>query len=79
MKIYVAIIGTEHHIDGWYGCLQWAGKQARHMQIVKIHVARAGEKDMRIVAEVTEKGVRLIKDGRVIPIPVSRCRSGKAK
>ena len=69
MKIYIGIAGSEIHSDGWLGCLYWSQSQIDNgIDVVKIHVARPGVKTMRVVAEVTRNGVRLIRDGRQVPL-----------
>ncbi len=77
MKTYIGIAGGEIHSDGWLNCLYWSQSQVDNgVGVVKIHVARPDVKTMRVVAEVTNDGVRLIQDGRQVPLRASRERYG---
>ena len=58
--------GIQH---GFLQCLHWAEAEVGNgVPVVKIATARPAEKDARIVAEITESGVRLIEGGRLIPL-----------
>jgi len=77
MKTYIGIAGSKIQSDGWLGCLYWSRSQVNNgAEVVKIHVARPGVKTMRVVAEVTRDGVRLIRDGRQVPLRAIRGRYG---
>ena len=77
MKTYIGIAGSKIHNDGWLGCLYWSQSQIDNgIEVAKIHVARPGVKTMRVVAEVTRDGVRLIRDGRQVPLRAIRGRYG---
>ena len=77
MKTYIGIAGSKIHSDGWLGCLYWSRSQVDNgIDIVKIHVARPDVKTMRIVAEVTSDGVRLIQGGRQVSLHAIRGRCG---
>jgi hypothetical protein len=45
--------------------------------LVKIHTVRAGEKEGRVVSEVSKDGVRLIANGRYVPLRKLRKGDGK--
>ena len=77
MKTYIGIAGSEIHSDGWLGCLYWSQSQVDNgVDVVKIHVARPDVKTMRVVAEITCDGVRLIQDGRHVPLRAVKNRYG---
>lgn len=58
--------GIQH---GFLRCLHWAEAEVRNgVPIVKVATARPADRDARIVAEVTESGVRPIEGGRLIPV-----------
>jgi hypothetical protein len=77
MKTYIGIAGREIHSGSWLGCPYWSQSQVNNgVNVVKIHVARPNVKTMRIVAEVTGDGVRLIQNGRQVPLRVIRGRDG---
>ena len=75
MKTYIGIAGKEIHSGGWLECLYWSQSQVNNgMTVAKLHVARPNLKTMRVVAEVTCAGVRLIRDGRQVPLRAIRGR-----
>ena len=77
MKTYIGIAGRNIHSDGWLGCLYWSQSQVGNgVDVVKIHVARPDVKTMRVVAEVTSDGVRLIRDGRQVPLRAIKGQHG---
>jgi len=77
MKTYIGLAGSEIHSDGWLGCLYWSKSQVDNgVDVVKIHVARPNVKTMRVVAEVTRSGVKLIQDGRQVPLRAIRGHHG---
>lgn len=51
-------------------CLRWAEQKIKEddSSIVKIHNIRGGEKNGRVVAEITGDGLRQIADGRLFPV-----------
>ncbi|MEJ1372594.1 MAG: hypothetical protein RPU32_12545 [Candidatus Sedimenticola sp. (ex Thyasira tokunagai)] len=52
----------------WAACLNWGVTKIKEdpSLVVKIHTVRAGEPNGRVVAEMTNDGLRLIDDGRYI-------------
>jgi hypothetical protein len=73
VKTYIGIAGKDIYCDGWLGCLYWSQSKVNGgVNIVKIHIARPGVKTMRIVAEVTSDGVRLLQNGRRVPLRAIR-------
>lgn len=67
MRIYMADTPDDRLYSGWLHCLNWAQNRVQHdhYPIVQIFKLRAGEKEKRIVAEVTAEGTRIIKNGRI--------------
>jgi len=58
--------GVQH---GFLRCLHWAEAEVRNgVPVVKVATARPADRDARIVAEITQAGVRLIEGGRLIPL-----------
>ena len=78
MRCYIATIGNNVYMNGWQACYQWAKDHIKtnSSHIVKIHLARAGEKTMRIVAEVSDDGIKHISDGRYVPLKAIRGKHG---
>lgn len=63
--------------DNFPNCLRWAQARACSTgSVVKIIVARPGERFARIVAEVTSDGVRASPSHRVIPMKRLRLHHG---
>ena len=77
MKTYIGVAKGAVHSGGWLGCLYWSQSQVINgVNTVKIHVARPNVKTMRVVAEVTNDGVRLIRNGRQVPLRSIRGENG---
>jgi hypothetical protein len=54
---------------GFLHCLLWAREEVGNgVPVVKIAIARPAVKDARIVAEITDSGVKRIEGGRLIPV-----------
>lgn len=69
MRSYFAKQGRTIHSDSWLNCIGWAREQITlTAKPVHILTARPGEKNARIVAEITTDGERRITDGRVIKV-----------
>jgi len=76
MRSYFAAQGKRTYTGGWQAVLSWATEQAKKDPVpVKIIKARPGERQGRVVAEVTQEGIRAIRDGRQVSV---RSLSGKA-
>lgn len=70
MRIIIAIDerARASHTNNLPGCIKWAQRRSEATgRPVKVVVCRAGEKQGRTVAEVTNAGVRLIKSGSLWP------------
>lgn len=70
MRIIMAIDerARQSHSNNLPRCIKWAQQRAEATERpIKIVVCRAGEKQGRIIAEVTSDGVRLIKSGALWP------------
>ena len=81
MKCYIAKDRNTTYSGGWMSCLAWGSKQVQNAPsaVVKIHSIRMGEKFGRVVAEVTQQGVRIIPNGRYLPRgSLWKGRDGKA-
>lgn len=78
MRCYIATRPGGTYTGGWYGCIAWAQDEIRGnpLIVVKLHVARPGVKTARVVAEVAANGVRLIENGRNVPLALLRGRNG---
>jgi len=78
MRCYIATRLGGTYTGGWYGCLAWAQGEVREdpLLVVKLHVARPRVKTVRVIAEVTANGVRLIGNGRNVPLAALRGRHG---
>jgi len=70
MKSYIGKSDRLLFCGGWLHCLNWGMEQVKadKSAVIKIHVARAGEKTGRVVAEITNDGIRLIRNGRYVPL-----------
>lgn len=76
MHCYFAIQGKHTHAGGWYSIATWATSQILlDSTTIKILKARAGEKNARVVAEITQEGMTAIENGRQVAV---RSLSGKA-
>jgi hypothetical protein len=65
MVTYFAVSGREVQPGGFVACILWARERINTDPTpVKIIRARAGEREGRVVAEVTPEGERTIADGR---------------
>ena len=76
MHSYFATQGKLTHAGGWYSVTAWASSQ---IQIdptpVKILKARAGQKQARVIAEVTPEDIHSVQAGRQVAV---RSLHGKA-
>lgn len=79
MRSYIAKSYGLVTAGGWGYCLNWAVDRIREdsSPLVKIHVVRAGEKQARVVAELTSEGIRLIPNGRYVSLRKLRGANGK--
>lgn len=79
MRSYIAKGGCCKYTGGWYGCAHWGMEQVRDdgSLIVKIHAIRAGEKLGRVVSEISTDGIRMIQNGRFVPLKKLRGTNGK--
>ncbi len=70
MKCFVAKTGGKIFSGGWLDSMGWGITQVREdlSSVVKIYTVRAGEKHGRVFAEITKDGVRLIQNGRYMPL-----------
>lgn len=69
IRSYFAVQGRRTYPGGWHTVLTWAGEQTKQDSVpVKIISARPGERNGRIIAEVTREGVRIINHGRQVAI-----------
>lgn len=70
MTVYITTTTSHSFTGGWFQCLAWAQQQvsASSDTVVKFHLARAGEKTATVVAEATTEGLRIIPNGRKIPL-----------
>ena len=65
-QVYIAISAKKRHFGGMLSCLVWAHKEVLEnpKNIATVFRARPGEKEKRIIAEVTSNGITMIKGGR---------------
>lgn len=70
MHTYIAITGQGNATTGgWFQCLQWAKQQIEDtVTVVKVFVAKPGEKEARVVGEVSLDGVRFLPGERQLAI-----------
>jgi hypothetical protein len=70
MKTFIASTGRQRISTSWYHALSWACEKVRvdADNIVKIYIARPGDKRARVVAEVTHEGIRQIEKGRLVDL-----------
>ena len=70
MKTFVAICQDKSFSGGWLQSMNWAVECVRYdlSSVVKVLAVRAGERQGRVVAEFTDDGIRMISDGRCIPL-----------
>ncbi len=70
MRCCIAKGGGQSISGGWLYCLNWGIEQVKDdfSLVVKIYSVRAGEKQGRVIAEITGEGLKLIKDGRHVPL-----------
>ena len=68
MRSYFAVQGSEVYQGGLLSVYNWSRGRATTTNPVKILTARGGERNARIVFEVTPEMVRVIKDGRYLPV-----------
>ena len=66
MRSYFAVHGEDVFQGGWVSVYLWAKQRTATNEPVKILTARGGEKNARIIAEVTLDNVRIIGNGRVM-------------
>lgn len=79
MRSYIAKAGGRSYSGGWHGCAHWGIKQVRDdcSLLVKIHAVRAGEKQARVVSEISVDGIREIPNGRYVRLRKLRGANGK--
>lgn len=69
MRSYFALQGNKLHQGGWLTVRDWG---RRRIQIspstVKLFTARGGDKNARVIAEITSDGERVIQDGRSVSL-----------
>ena len=65
MRSYFAVQDKAVFQGGWMSVCLWAKQRTTIDEPVKILTARGGEKNVRIIAEVTPDGMRIISNGRV--------------
>ncbi len=69
MKSYFAFHGNVVFPGGFVQCVRWAVSETEMgIELIKIAMARAGEANARIIAEVDAEGFQFVSAGRVIPI-----------
>lgn len=69
MKSYFAIQQKQTFAGGWMQCLRWARTCLEdNTAPVQILMARGGEKQARVIAEITPEGMRMIRRGRAMTI-----------
>jgi len=78
MRCYIAKCKSETFSGGWLYCLNLGFARVKEdpSLVVKIHSVRAGEPRGRVVAEITHDGVRLIRNGRHVPLRQLEVRNG---
>jgi len=69
LKTFIAVHGKHKYSHSLMGCCKWANSQSElhPNDVIKIHSARAGDKYMRVIAEVFDGKFRLISNGRKTP------------
>ena len=76
MRTFFAISGRRVFNGGYIDCLLWANSVVtrNHTRIAKVLIARPGEKVARVVAEITQDGLRIIQRpvGRVVGLRTLR-------
>jgi hypothetical protein len=70
MLSYIATTRSKSYRGAWPACVDWCRAQvADHPKTVAhILLARAGEKDGRVVAEIASDGARRVHSGRLVPL-----------
>ena len=69
MHSYFATQGKLTHAGGWYSVTAWACSQIQiNTTPVKILKARPGQKQARVVAEVTPDGIHSVQAGRQVAV-----------
>ena len=77
MVSYVATTRSKSYRGGWQSCVEWSRQQVATDPRVVAHIllARAGEKDGRVVAEIASDGARRVHRGRLVPLrKLPQCR-----
>lgn len=79
MRSYIAKAGGRSFSGGWHGCIYWGKEQVRDDRslLVKIHAVRPGEKEGRVVSEISKEGIRIISNGRYVSLRKLRVTDGK--
>lgn len=69
MRTFFAKQGNKIHNDGLDAVVQWARESIKcDPTPVKIFTARAGEKEAKVICEVTPEGEYVITNGRTLPL-----------
>ena len=70
MKCFIAATQRQSICGGLPDCIYWAtaAVKVNSHEVIKIHVARPGVKNARVIMEVTKDGIRQICDGRVVAV-----------
>lgn len=70
MKCFIAKHGSMIFTGSWYACTNWAIQQVSKEDtcIIKIYQARGGEKNARIVSEVSNNTISHIANGRYMSL-----------
>ena len=69
MRSYFAVQGKKLSQGGWLTVLDWSKRRIKISPLpVKLFTARGGDKNARVIAEITPDGARSIQDGRLISL-----------
>lgn len=78
MLSFVGISRSGSHQGPWADCIAWCRDQVRadHTAVAHVLLCRGGEKQGRVVAEVTADNERRVTGGRVVPLRgLKQCRA----
>ena len=69
MRSYFAVQGNMVYQGGWITVVDWGKRRIQISPLpVKLFTARGGDKNARVIAEITLDGERVIQDGRIVSL-----------
>ena len=70
MRCFIAKAREQVFSGNWQACANWGLDLVKDdpSLVVKLHIARAGEKQARVCSEISCDGIRTIPQGRYLPL-----------